>query len=188
MAVRLRVILTVFLMTGAVVVASMFSLFGSGTAFLRRTTASSSGVKESPGSSNWIDRKGCRDRAARLHHHRGRDLSATVQSGIGTSAGRPRGVAGFPWIDISPDEIGRVAQLIEQKMAELRSTIELRRSGGFDAAVPVIRAGSGKQLDGRLRAEMARLKERQVSGLKADAILSDRTTRTRTLVFLSAAS
>ena len=47
-----------------------------------------------------------------------------------------------------------------------------------------VRAGSGKQLMDDLRAEMARLKERQVSGLKADAILSDRTTRTRSLVFL----
>ena len=90
----------------------------------------------------------------------------------------------FPWIDISLDEIGRLTEVIEEKMAELRSSIEIRRSGGFDAAVPAIRAGSGKQLMDDLRGEMARLKERQVSGLKTDAILSDKTTRTRTLVFL----
>ena len=35
-----------------------------------------------------------------------------------------------------------------------------------------------------LRAEVARLKERQLSALGADAKMSDRTTRTRTLVFL----
>jgi PAS domain S-box-containing protein len=91
---------------------------------------------------------------------------------------------GFPWIDINPDEIGRIGQLIQQKMGELRSTIEKRRSGGFAAVVPIIRAGSGKELMDNLRAEVARLKERQLSALGADAKMSDRTTRTRTLVFL----
>src|ERR1017187_4358120 len=91
---------------------------------------------------------------------------------------------GFPWIDINPDEIGRIGQLIQQEMGELRSTIEKRRSGGFAAVVPIIRAGSGKELMDNLRAEVARLKERQLSALGADAKMSDRTTRTRTLVFL----
>jgi len=71
-----------------------------------------------------------------------------------------------------------------QKLAELRSTIEVRRSGGFDAAVPIIRSGTGKQLMDNLREEMSRLKRRQVVGLKRDGVLSDRTTRTRTLVFV----
>jgi PAS domain S-box-containing protein len=91
---------------------------------------------------------------------------------------------GFPWIDINPDEIGRVVQLIQQKVAELRSTIEKRRSAGFASVVPIIRAGSGKELMDKLRAEVVQLKERQLSALGADAKMSDRATRTRTLVFL----
>ena len=69
-------------------------------------------------------------------------------------------------------------------MSELRSTIELRRNGGFDAAAAIVRSGTGKQLMDDLRTQMARLKERQLSALRADVILSDRTTRTRTFVYL----
>ena len=85
---------------------------------------------------------------------------------------------------LKPDEIAKVRQLIEQKMAELRSTLEVRRSGGFEAALPLIREGTGKRVMDDLRAEVARLNEKQNSALKADAILSDRTTRTWTQVFL----
>lgn len=185
MAVRLRVILTVFLMTGAVVVASTFLTFVFGSRVLRahdreqvrregiaRLEQLESVVKDAETGQRGFIITG-EEGYLQPFHQASERLPVELEE-----------LRGFPWIDISPDEIGRVTQVIEEKMAELRSSIEIRRSGGFDAAVPAIRAGSGKQLMDSLRGEMARLKERQVSGLKTDAILSDKTTRTRTLVFV----
>src|SRR5207248_4272277 len=50
----------------------------------------------------------------------------------------------MPRIDISTADVEKVAQLIEKKLSELRSTIELRRSSGFNAAASVIMSGEGK--------------------------------------------
>jgi len=85
---------------------------------------------------------------------------------------------------LSPEEIAKVTGLIQQKMAELRSTIELRRSGGLEAALPLVQAGSGKQVMDDLRSEVAQVKDRQAAALKEEAGLSNRATRTRTEVFV----
>jgi PAS domain S-box-containing protein len=185
MAVRLRVILSVFLMTGAVVIVSTFFTFWFGNRVLEAHAREQLR----------------RDGIARLERLESVVKDAeTGQRGF-IITGEPsylqpfnqasenlplelERLRGFPWIDINSDEIGRITQLIQQKMEELRSSIELRRSRGFDATVPLVRAGSGKRLMDDLRAEMTRLKERQVSALKADAILSDKATRVRTLVFV----
>ena len=185
MAVRLRVILTVFLMTGAVVVASIFVTFWFGNRVLQahareqlrrdgiaRLNQLESVVKDAETGQRGFIITGDENYLQPFTQATER-LSAELAE-----------LRRFPWIDINPGESGRIAQLIEQKMAELRSTIELRRSGGLDRVVSVIRADSGKQLMDDLRTDLARLKERQVLGLKADGVLSDRTTRTRSLVFL----
>ena len=69
-------------------------------------------------------------------------------------------------------------------MADCAQPLNSAENADFDRPVRLSAADSGKQSMDNLRGEMARLKERQVAGLKADAIRSDRTTRTRTLVFL----
>jgi PAS domain S-box-containing protein len=185
MAVRLRVIFTIFLMTGAVVVASMFLTFWFGNRVLQvhdreerrregiaQLEQLESGVKDAE-----TGQRGFIITGAESYLQPFQEASQRLPADL-------EELRRFPWIDIGPDEIRRVTQMTEQKMAELLSTIETRRSGGFDAVVPAIRAGSGKQLMDDLRDEIARLKERQVSGLRTDAILSDTTTRIRTLVFL----
>jgi PAS domain S-box-containing protein len=85
---------------------------------------------------------------------------------------------------ITPEEVAKVTALIQQKMAELNSTIEVRRSSGFEATLPLVQAGSGKRLMDDLRSEVVELRERQAAALKDDANLSTRATRTRTQVFV----
>jgi PAS domain S-box-containing protein len=91
---------------------------------------------------------------------------------------------GFSSIGTTSAEIDQIAQLTRKKMAELGSTIELRRRGGFAAALAMVQAGSGKQLMDELRAGIEELKERQRIALEAEVMQSDRATRTRTAVFV----
>src|SRR5205823_526480 len=90
----------------------------------------------------------------------------------------------FPWIDINAEEIGKILQVVEQRMDKLRNAIELRRGTGFDAAAAIVGEGSGKELMDQLRAEVSRLQERQTIALRNDADSSDRLTGARTLAFL----
>ncbi len=89
-----------------------------------------------------------------------------------------------PRIDLSAEDADKVARLIQQKMAELHSTIELRRTGGFDAATSVIRKDEGKRIMDDLRAEIARLQAKETAALKEDVRKSIQATRVRSLVFL----
>jgi PAS domain S-box-containing protein len=184
MALRLRVILTVFLMTGAVVVGSIFFTFWFGNRALdahAREQVRREGINlldqlESTVKDAETGQRGfviTGDEAYLLPYEQAAER-------IRTDLDRLRN---FTWIDINPDEIGTIAQLIEEKMEELRSTIELRRAGGFDSAVPNIRAGIGKQLMDKLRVAITSLEERELDGLKADVVVSDHTTKLRTLVF-----
>jgi PAS domain S-box-containing protein len=93
-------------------------------------------------------------------------------------------VQNFDWIDILPEEITSVTQLAKQRVDDLLSTVDLRRTKGFDAAIPVIRSGAGKQLMDRLRSDMARLREREVAALKIDEFVNDNNNRIRTRVFV----
>jgi PAS domain S-box-containing protein len=185
MPLRQRVILTVFLMTGAAVAASTFSTFWFGSRVLeahtreqlRREGITRLNQLESTVSDAETGQRGFVITGEEAYLQPFNQASEQLPADL-------EDFRNFTWIDISPDEIGRVAQLIELKVAELRSTIELRRRAGFDATVPIIRSGSGKKLMDNLRGEMTQLQERQVAGLKADGALSDRITRTRTLVFV----
>ncbi len=185
MAVRLRVILTVFVLTGAVVAISMLITFWFGNRVLQthlreqlrrdgiaRLEKLESIVKDAETSQRGFIITGD-ERYLQPFDLASKELPAQIEE-----------LRNFPWIDVNSAEIRNIAQLIQQKMSELRSTIELRRNGGFDAAAAIVRSGTGKQLMDDLRTQMARLKERQLSALRADVILSDRTTRTRTFVYL----
>ena len=91
----------------------------------------------------------------------------------------------MPRIDISTADEEKIIQLINRKMDELRSTIELRRKGGFEAAAALVRSGEGQQNMEKLRSEFARLQAKKMAGLQADERLSEEATRTRTLVFIA---
>jgi PAS domain S-box-containing protein len=87
-------------------------------------------------------------------------------------------------IDLSAADMEAITKLVERKLAELRDTIELRRSGGFDAAVAATQSGAGKQIMDDLRSEVGRLQSKELAALRRDSALSDEVTRTRTVVFL----
>ncbi len=185
MAVRLRIILSVFLLTGAVVVVSTFFTFWAGNRVLdahqreqrRRDAIARLEQIESVVKDAETGQRGYIITGNEVYLDPFRSASEHLPADL-------EELRNFPWIDINPDEIGRIAQMIEQKMAELRTTIDARRTGGFEATIPIIRAGSGKKLMDDLRAEMRTIKEREVLGLKVDAQLSDQATQTRTAVFL----
>lgn len=92
----------------------------------------------------------------------------------------------MPRIDISEADVERVTQLVDQKIAELRRTVELRRTAGFDAAAEAVGSGEGQQLMERLRAEVARLQSIKTVALEKDRQASDRITWLRTTVFFAA--
>ena len=81
-------------------------------------------------------------------------------------------------------DIEAIIRLIQQKLAELRETIELRQSGGFEAAAAVVRSNTGRELMDELRGGVGRLRSQQAASLQSDARLSDETTRRRTAVFV----
>src|SRR5262249_28272432 len=92
----------------------------------------------------------------------------------------------MPHIDISVADVGKVTQLVEQKIAELRNTVELRRTGGFEAAAEAVRSGQGQQIMEKLRAEVARVQSIKTAALEKDRRASDRITWIRTVVFVAA--
>jgi PAS domain S-box-containing protein len=185
MAVRLRVILSVFLVTAAVVVGSMLATFWFGNRVLELSAREQ------------VRRNGI----ARLEQlesvlkdaetgQRGFIITGDENYLLPFNQATERLPADleklrkYPSVVITPEEVAKVTALIQQKMAELNSTIAVRRSRGFDATLPLVQAGSGKQLMDDLRSEVGRLRERQAAALNVDAILSKRATQTRTLVFV----
>ncbi|HEY4282861.1 MAG TPA: CHASE3 domain-containing protein, partial [Chthoniobacterales bacterium] len=185
MAVRLRVILTVFAMTCAIVLASTFVTFWFGNRVLKahfREQSRNDGMA-------LLDQLDSVVKDAETGQ-RGFIITGdeSYLKPFDVASDRlPRDieqVRRFSWLDVSPDDLEKLSQLIDQKMEELRRTIELRRRAGFDAVVPLVQSGTGKQVMDTFRAEIMQLKQRQLSGLKVDARVSDRTTRMRTLVFL----
>jgi len=185
MAVRLRVILSVFLVTAAVVAGSMFATFWFGNRVLEvrareqvrrdgitRLEQLESVVKDAETGQRGFVITGDESYLQPFNQ-------ATAQ--LPADLEKLRKCSS---VVLAPEEAAKVTDLIQRKMAELRSTIELRRSAGFEATLPQIQSGSGKQLMDDLRKEVAQVKEKQASALKEDAALSERATRTRTQVFL----
>jgi PAS domain S-box-containing protein len=185
MAVRLRVILSVFLVTAAVVVCSTFSTFWFGNRVLEvraREQVRRDGItgleqlesvlKDAETGQRGFIITGDENYLLPFNQAKGR-LPADLEK-----------LRKCPSVVLTPEEAAKVTALVQQKMAELNSTIEVRRGGGFDAALALVRAGSGKQLMDDLRSEVTQVRERQAAALKNDATLSNKATRTRTQVFL----
>jgi PAS domain S-box-containing protein len=184
MAVRLRVILTVFVMTAVVVLVSTFVTYWFGNRVLeahareqvRRDSIAQLDQLESVVKDAETGQRGFIITGEETYLQPFQQTLERLPEDL-------KQLRRFPWLDVSSEELGRITQLIDEKIDELRSTVELRRSHGFDAAVPVVRAGSGKRIMDAIRADIGRLRQRQLSGLKNDAKLSDEATRTRTAVF-----
>ena len=185
MAVRLRVILSVFLVTAAVVVGSTLVTFWFGNRVLEvsareqvrrdgitRLEQLESVLKDAETGQRGFIITGDENYLLPFNQATER-LPADLEK-----------LRKHPSVVITPEEVAKVTTLIQQKMAELNSTIEVRRSRGFDATLPLVRAGSGKQLMDDLRSEVGRLRERQAVALNDDATLSNTATQTRTLVFI----
>ena len=78
----------------------------------------------------------------------------------------------------SPSEQQDVVALraiADDKLAELRRTVELRRSGDADAALAIVRGGAGKEAMDRARALVARLEEAQATVLSRRIAQTGRT-------------
>jgi PAS domain S-box-containing protein len=84
---------------------------------------------------------------------------------------------------LNSEDIATISRLIDQKLTELRQTIEVRRGGGLEAAAAIVRNNAGQQIMDELRANIGRLQARETVALQSDARLSDETTRRRTWVF-----
>jgi PAS domain S-box-containing protein len=90
----------------------------------------------------------------------------------------------MPRIDISAADVESVEGLIEKELAQLRSTIELRRSSGFNAAASVVMSGKAKKIMDDLRAEVARLEAKKTAALEVEIRNSDEAVRTQSIAFL----
>ena len=92
---------------------------------------------------------------------------------------------GMPRIDITGRDVANVERLTRNKMDELHSTIELRRTAGFEAAAAVTGSGQGKRIMDDLRAEIGQLQAKKTAALEAEVRSSDEATRARTFLFLA---
>jgi PAS domain S-box-containing protein len=91
---------------------------------------------------------------------------------------------GLEEVEIKGADVQRIGELIQEKFAELRATIELRRTSGFDAAAAVIQRNVGKDIMDQLRNQIEGLEAQQFAALQVDSRSSKDATRTRTLVFV----
>jgi PAS domain S-box-containing protein len=94
--------------------------------------------------------------------------------------GRLKGVtkAGIPTADLT-----RIDQLAQKKLSELQTTVQVRRTGGFDAAVAMVKSGVGKETMDNLRAAIAELQQQQEIALRTETDVVEMATRARTLIF-----
>jgi PAS domain S-box-containing protein len=90
-------------------------------------------------------------------------------------------------IGVSAEESQALDTAVKEKMEELSRTLELRRQGGFDAAIGMIKAGSGKVAMDRIRELVARIRNEQEQGLQSDRHNSTVATRERTTIFFASA-
>src|SRR6478752_7002124 len=185
MAVRLRVILSVFLVTAAVVVGSTLLTFWFGNRVLQvraREQARRDGITRLEQLESVLKDAETGQRGFIITGDESYLLpfdQATARLPADLEKLRK-----YPSVVITPEEVAKVTALIQQKMAELNSTIAVRRNRGFDATLPIVQAGSRKQIMDDLRSEVGRLRERQAAALNADATLSKRATQTQTVVFI----
>src|SRR6478672_1416922 len=147
MAVRLRVILSVFLITAAVVAGSTLATFWFGNRVLElsaREQVRRDGIAQLEQLESVLKDAETGQRGFIITGDEA--YLQPFEQALRRLPGDVEKIQNFPWADVSAEEIAKIGQLVDQKMAELRRTIDLRRAGGFQAAEPAIQSGSGKRL------------------------------------------
>jgi PAS domain S-box-containing protein len=86
-----------------------------------------------------------------------------------------------------PGDALRLSALLDQKLAELHETVELRRSQGFQAALNVVLSERGKQLMDQIRELCTGIQSREYSAL-IDGSLQEETYARRTELVMIAGS
>ena len=79
-------------------------------------------------------------------------------------------------------DAARIETLVDQKLAELRKTISIRRSGGLEAALDVVRTGVGQRLMDEIRQLCSRIETRQYSALIEGTLQAEQYARRTQLV------
>src|SRR5689334_17935799 len=90
-----------------------------------------------------------------------------------------------PQSRISETDCVTLDAAIRQKINELTQTIEVRRSQGFQAVLPLIQSDTGRKLMDRIREIVGRLREEQEAELTKDIQESNVATRHRTHTFFA---
>ena len=146
MAVRLRVILSVFLVTAAVVVGSTLVTFWFGNRVLElsaREQARRDGITRLEQLESVLKDAETGQRGFIITGD-----ESYLQPFNQATERLPEDLEKlrkYPSVVITPEEVAKVTALIQQKMAELNSTIELRRSQGFDATLPLSKPALGSK-------------------------------------------
>ena len=185
MAVRLRVIITVFAVAGLVIAATTFITYAYGTKILqahareevrrqviRQLEQLLSTIKDAETGERGFIITGD-ERYLEPYNAASDRLSHELET-----------IKGMPRIDITQKDVAGVEQLVQAKMADLHSTIELRRSEGFEAAAAATETGRGRKIMDDLRADIARIQTKKTAALEADVKASDEATRVRTFLFI----
>jgi PAS domain S-box-containing protein len=86
-------------------------------------------------------------------------------------------------ITIPAANLNAIQQLTRAKLSELKETIDLRRSRGFDAAAAAVLTDKGTHLMNDLRDQIGELQNKQASALQDEAAAADEATQMRTVAF-----
>ena len=81
-------------------------------------------------------------------------------------------------------ELDPIQEMVRTKLEELKATIALRRTGGFEAAAARVQQGSGKRTMDQLRAHISAVRDQQEASLQAEGGQIDSANTLRNRVFL----
>jgi PAS domain S-box-containing protein len=84
-----------------------------------------------------------------------------------------------------PRDAARLSDLLDQKLAELHQTIELRRTHGFEAALGVVLTDRGKLLMDQIRELCTEIQKREYSGMLDGSLEEEKYARQTELVMIS---
>jgi len=90
---------------------------------------------------------------------------------------------GMTKVAIPVEDLASIKQLAQEKLSDLQTGIQLRRTGGLDAAVAMVKSGVGKETMDNLRVAIAQLQQQQETALRTETNAVETATRTRTLIF-----
>ncbi len=86
-------------------------------------------------------------------------------------------------VAVPAEDLAAIGRLAKEKLGELKETIDLRRNSGLDAAVALIKTDVGKETMDKLRAEIARLQDRQEVAMRTETGIAETATHVRTITF-----